>query len=61
MKHPKDRGDRIRSKRNNQHKALFHNGLYRPKVEEDRRAKVALKSVIDEINQHEKEFEHHDD
>lgn len=58
MKHPKDRGDRIRSKRNEQHKALFHNGLYRPKVEEDRRGKVALKNVLHEIELAEKETEY---
>lgn len=45
MKHPKDRGDRIRGKRNAQHQALRSNGLFRPKVEQDKREKIVLKTI----------------
>lgn len=40
MKHPKDRGDRLSKKQNAQHKALFHNGLFKPRVERDKRERV---------------------
>ena len=45
MKHPKDRGDRLSKKQNAQHKALFHNGLFRPKVEKDKRERVNNKFI----------------
>lgn len=44
MKHPKDRGDRIRKKHNAQHKALFTNGLFRPQVEKDKRKEALARA-----------------
>lgn len=48
MKHPKDRGDRIRKKHNAQHKALFTNGLFKPKVEKDKRKAALARAFSDE-------------
>lgn len=48
MKHPKDRGDRLHKKQNAQHKALFTNGLFRSKVEKDRRKAALARAFSDE-------------
>lgn len=48
MKHPKDRGERIRHKRNAQHQALRSNGLFSPKVEKDRRKEALARAFSDE-------------
>lgn len=48
MRHPKDRGDRIRGKRNAQHQALRSNGLFRPKVEQDKRKEALARAFSDE-------------
>ena len=53
MKHPKDRGDRIRKKRNAQHRELFTNGLFRPKVEADKRREILERAALDEEDQYE--------
>ena len=53
MKHPKDRGDRIRKKRNAQHRELFTKGLFRPKVEADKRREILERAALDEEDQYE--------
>lgn len=48
MKHPKDRGDRLRKNRNAQHRALFQSGLFRQKVEQDKRKKIIEQVELEE-------------
>lgn len=51
MKHPKTRGDRLRSKANGQHKALRTDQRYRPQVVPDKREKHALKNILMELDE----------